>query len=453
MLINFCHLLIKKYWSPISIILIFVNNNCLANSIEETKNIYNYKLLSNSYLSNRNQSNRALQNIYSQNNYDKKYAIENNSQLFLEAKKLINEEESISLKIKLESELSSSANDFRMDIDESFLLLENKLGNLELGATKASNQKMKAGVANINNSTNFAIANGNYLKNIILPRLNFPLFITIPQLPIAHNGEGIGAFFNEEIENGQYKTVDFNKSRIKILRSTSFNGMEDANKISYYSPRISNLQLAISYTPDSSKSYFSTSVFNNKNWRVVDIVTLNANYLDYLENDFSYELSASLENGRSKNNYQHNIKKRNLLAFDFGATANYFGFTLASNIGFWGNSLQNKNNSCDTINLNLNSQNQANICSYRQNNFEPNYYALAVGYKISHFSLGISYFQSQLQKNYYSADALNFGYKINKDINLYLETIDFSFKTKNITNVSLSKNKGLITLAGINLKF
>ena len=461
MLINFCHLLMKKYCLLISATLIFVNNNCFANFIE-TENIYSYKLLSNSYLSNRNQSNKALQNEYSKNNYDKKYAVENNSQLFLEAKKLINEQQSISLKIKLESELSSNANNFRIDIDESFLLLENNLGNLELGATKASNQKMKAGVANINNSNNFAIANGNYLKNIILPRFNSsafvnnfnsPLFITIPQLPIAHNGEGIGAVFNEEIENGQYKTANFNKDRIKILRNTSFNGMEDANKISYYSPRISNLQLAISYTPDSSKSYFSTSVFNNKNWRVVDIATLNANYLHYLENDLSYELSASLENGRSKNNYQSNIKKRNLLAFDFGATANYFGFTLASNIGFWGNSLQNKNNNCDITNLNLNLQNQDNICSYRQNNFKPNYYALGVGYKISHFSLGISHFQSQLQKNYYSADALNFGYKINKDINLYLETINFSFKTKNIPNINLSKNKGFIALTGINLKF
>ena len=197
----------------------------------------------------------------------------------------------------------------------------------------------------------------NYLKNIILPRFNSsafvnnfssPLFIIIPQLPIAHNGEGIGA--------------DFNEDRIKILRNTSFNGMEDANKISYYSPRISNLQLAISYTPDSSKSYLSTSVFNNKNWRVLDITTLNANYLNYLENDLSYELSASLENGRSKNNYQNNTKKRNLLAFDFGTTANYFGFTLASNIGFWGNSLQNKNNNCDIANLNLNLQNQDNLC-------------------------------------------------------------------------------------------
>ena len=447
MLINFCHLLIKKYCLLISAILIFVNNNCFANFIE-TENIYSYKLLSNSYLSNRNQSNKALQNEYSKNNYDKKYALENNSQLFLEAKKLINEQQSISLKIKLESELSSNANNFRIDIDESFLLLENTLGNLELGATKASNQKMKAGVANINNSNNFAIANGNYLKNIILPRFNSsafvnnfnsPLFITIPQLPIAHNGEGIGA--------------DFNEDRIKILRNTSFNGMEDANKISYYSPRISNLQLAISYTPDSSKSYFSTSVFNNKNWRVVDITTLNANYLHYLENDLSYELSASLENGRSKNNYQNNTKKRNLLAFDFGATANYFGFTLASNIGFWGNSLQNKNSNCDIVNINLNPQNQDNLCSYRQNNFKPNYYALGLGYKISHFSLGISHFQSQLQKNYYSADALNFGYKINKDVNLYLETVNFSFKTKNIPNINLSKNKGLIALTGINLKF
>ena len=70
MLINFCHLLIKKYCLLISAILIFVNYNCFANFIE-TDNIYSYKLLSNSYLSNRNQSNEALQNEYSKNNYDK----------------------------------------------------------------------------------------------------------------------------------------------------------------------------------------------------------------------------------------------------------------------------------------------------------------------------------------------------------------------------------------------
>ncbi len=461
MLINFCHSLVKKCWLLISAILIFINNNCLAN-FTETENIYNYTLLNNSYLSNRGQSNKELQNPYSKNNYDKKYGVENNSQLFLEAKKLIEEQQSISLKIKLESELSSNASDFRIDIDESFLLLENKLGNLEIGATKASNQKMKAGVANINNSNNFAIANGNYLKNIILPnfnslastnKFNYPqLFITIPQLPIGHNGEGIGAIIDEEIENGEYKTKNFNKYRIKILRSTSFNGMEDANKISYYAPRISNLQLAISYTRDSSKSYFSTSVFNNKTWRIVDIITANANYLNYLENDLSYELSASIENGRTKNNHHDNIKRRNLLAFDFGATVNYFGFTLASNAGFWGNSLQSKNN-CNNANFNLNTQNQDNFCSYKQDVFKPNYYALGLGYKISHFSFGISHFNSQLQKNYYSADALNLGYKINKDTKLYLEVIDFSFRTKNIPNINLSKNNGLITLTGINLKF
>ncbi|MDX2083650.1 MAG: porin [Rickettsiales bacterium] len=345
------------------------------------------------------------------NRQNKDLALENNSQLYLklENKKSAIKEDKFGLSFKFESEVSSAQNKGTLNLDQGFIYLDSKtFGKFEIGDNIPVNQKMKVGPASFARG-NGGI-NGNYLKYINLP-VNSQ-FILIAQSPLGHSNQALGG-------------SQLNQDSIKILRSNSFNGAEDATKLNYYSPRISGLQIGVTYTPNTSDSIISSTVFNGKNNAAINVISLAANYTNSF-NNFDYAFFATSESGKSKSATQNNLS-----AFDFGATMAYFGFTFGASYGSWNKSLQATN----------------------QNFKSATYKTYGLAYQLGHISISVTNLNSSFEKNTYQANSLGLDYKLNKDFIPYFEITKFRFKTNQQTNSESSDNRGFVALGGFLILF
>ncbi len=340
------------------------------------------------------------------NRNDRNPALENNSQLYL---KLENKASAFSknkfgVNLKIESEVYSAQNKGTINADQGFIYADSEdFGKAEIGDIVAVNQKMKVGPASFVRGSGGI--NGNYLKYINLP--TSLQFILVAQSPIGHGGNALNSQINQD--------------SIKILRNGSFNGAEDATKINYYSPRIEGLQIGASYTPNTSDSIVSSTVFSGQNNAISDVLSFGANYTNNFEN-FDYAFSATSEQGRSKNSAQNNLS-----SYDVATTMAYFGFTFGASYGSWKKSLQS------------NSQNFKNA-TYR---------TLGISYQIGHFSVSLTNLKSSFQKNDYQASSLGLDYKLSKAFMPYFEITQFKFSpSQNIAN-----NAGFVALGGFVFSF
>lgn len=406
----------------------------------------------------RNQSNSFEQNQLpdsaTNNRYKSSEAVSNNSQLFIKTKASTDSQIKYGSIVKLESEASSDQNRMRFDIDQASIFAENSLGKIEFGNISAVNQKMKTGPASFARG-NGGI-NGNYLKYVNFPvsanansNIKSPNFILVAQSPIGHGGYAQG-FDNQNI------STDFNKDRLRILRSGSFNGAGDALKINYYTVRIEGVQIGASYTSSTADRGVSSTVFSNSSTTVSDVLSYGINYTDEIDN-LGYAFSVTGENGRKKTS--GNADARNdLSSYDLATTLTYFGFTLGASYGSWGNSLQQKSGiySCDyNSSLSLTAQDCSNSAKKFSN---ASYYTLGLAYQIGPIGASITSLKSTFQQNEYSAVSLDIDYKLTRGLIPYLEITQFEFKSNqpkasDITNNQISNNKGFVALLGFIFSF
>ncbi len=272
-----------------------------------------------------------------------------------------------------------------------------------------------------------------------------PSFILLSQSPIGHNG---GRNFYQTKQRG--------------LKDNSFDGSEDATKISYFLPKYQNHQLAVSYTFNSQKNGFTQIANKNQNSlalrQIISIAWLYEQDFDNL----NLKLSATTEQGKAN-------KKQisNLNSYDFGMIMSYFGIKFATSYGFWGKSLQTKNGiyACNyQENLHLAQQNCTNAGSTKFSNAY--YHSYGIAYNLGPFGASLTNFNSNLYNNRYIATSLGFDYKIKKNLLSYIEFTNFKFKINqpkandivNQNNISNSlrqipNNQGLIMLTGIYFNF
>jgi hypothetical protein len=228
------------------------------------------------------------------------------------------------------------------NLDQAFIYSQNSFGKFELGNNQAVNQKMKSSPAHF--ARGAGGINGKYLENINMPILanspttvcsgancsnvKFPSFIMLAQSPIGHGG-GARSFYNNSADSVQNDFNSFNRSNFRALKDDSFDGVEDATKINYYSPRISGLQLGISYAPDSADSGItSTKYYNVNGIRIKNIMSFGVNYSEDFDN-LGVEISATAERGKMQNSQSSiGVERSDLEAYDIGATFSYFGFNL-----------------------------------------------------------------------------------------------------------------------------
>ena len=355
------------------------------------------------------------------------------------------------LNFKIESNYNTK-NNLAPILDEAFVAVKNDFGKLEFGNFLPVNQQLKQNPAKI--ARGAGGINGKYLEHLNLPQptnnnlhLKLPNFILLSQSPIGHNG---GRNFYQTKQRG--------------LKDNSFDASEDATKISYFSPKYQNHQLAISYTFNAQKNGFTQIANQNYNsLPIQQIISLAWLYEQDFDN-INLKLSATSEQGKV-NKKQANL--HNLNSYDFGVIVSYFGIKLATSYGFWGKSLQARTGiyACNyQANLSLNQQNCTNTGSAKFGNAY--YHSYGIAYNLGPIGASLTNFNSNLQNNRYTATSLGFDYKIKKNLLSYIEFTNFKFKINNpkasdivnqnnISNAlrQIPNNQGLVILTGIYFNF
>jgi hypothetical protein len=420
---------------------------------------------------------------FTQNYLNNSRAIGNDSQLFLKATTIAESGVKYGAMAKVEFNINSDSRNENPNLDQAFFYSENNFGKFEIGNNQAVNQKMKVGPARF--ARGAGGINGKYLEQINLPMLGnsgsvcsggvgdsacsnvkLPRFILLAQSPIGHGGYA-KSFYRRGADNSYQPSSrdysDFNRSHFRALKDDSFDGVEDATKLSYYTPRIAGLQLGASYAPDSNDNGFTANTARDVDLiRIKNIFSFGANYSQDFDN-LGIALSATAEKGQIKNSKSTlGTERQSLLAYDAGLTLTYFGFNLGGSYGTWGNSLQPKNGvySCDyNSGQNLSAQN----CDSDAKKFShPSYYTTGISYQFGPVAASITELKSEFQKNKYQATSLGLDYKLTRDLMPYFEVTKFTFKSNqptaaNLTNQGdiassqrqLKDNHGYVLLTGI----
>lgn len=348
--------------------------------------------------------------------------------------------------------IANSNRKLNPNFSQAFLFSDSDFGKFELGNAMQANEQMKAGPAKF--ARGAGGINGKYLEYVNLPTLQgtaqtgstarLPSFILLAQSPIGHGGYA-KSFYNYSAQTS-YNTdsIDygaFNKNRLRTIKDTNFDGVDSATKINFYSKRISGLQLAASYAPDSANNGFTRSFKDTDSIRIKNIFSFGANYLADIDN-VSISASATAEKGKVSNSQSSDGASRNdLFSYDTGFSVSYFGFTAGFSYGFWGNSLQPKSGIYSNDN---------------QKSSGANYYTTGIAYKFGPAAASVTSIRSKFQNNNYNAISFGVDYKIVKNLTTYFELTKFDFKSNQLglsQNQSIIDNKGNVVLTGILLSF
>ena len=429
--------------------------------------------------------NKKLPDGFSHNYSREKTSVGNDSQVFLKAGMTAESGVKYGAVAKFEVNVNSNGRKENPNLDQNFIFAQSDFGNFEFGNNFAVNQKMKVGAARLAHGAGGI--NGKYLEHVNLPMLadssqssspacvggvgaascqnvKLPSFILLAQSPIGHGG-GAKSFYHRD-SNG-FASDEFNRSNFRALKDNSFDGFEDATKISYYSPRISGLQFGVSYTPDSAKSGLTANTARDvPSIHIQNIFSFGANYSQDFDN-LGVAFSATAEKGKVKNSKSAIGDQRDdLMAYDLGASLSYFGFTLGASYGSWQKSLRQKNGiyACEyDSSQNLASQN----CSTNAKRFSnPQYFSAGISYEIGPIGASITGLKSEFEKNKYQAISLGLDYKWKRDLMPYFEVTKFAFISNQIAALDvanqggvpssqkqLRNNQGYVFLTGILLSF
>lgn len=350
----------------------------------------------------------------------------------------------------MELNANSTHNSWNNDLNatRSFIYGEGLFGKFEIGNELGASQKMKI------DASTFARAaggiNGKYLNYINLPSIASsttslgatPLFILIPELPTAHGGFGIGynnlLYSCDSNGDGQINIGeelacynDYSNDNFRY----NFEEMQNATKISYYTPEIFGFQLGISYTPDTGNKGVSGQLSSKLDTGDID---------DVLEAGITYNnsfaglgiaLSATGQIGKSESkildaNGKYQSFREDLQAYQLGANLSYYGLILGGSIGNWGTSLYNKD-------LDLEKG-------------EGKYMTLGIAYEFAGLNTSVTYFNSEFQDNEYTAYSIGIDYKVAKGFLPYVEYTNFEFTDS--TNIT-QNNKGSVVIAGVVINF
>ncbi len=413
-------------------------------------------------------------NAGSKNRNSNRVSFANDSEIYVKAGAISKSGVKYGVVTEFEVDVTSDAKSAGLNADKAFVFAESQFGKFEFGNNNAVNQKMKVGpsyfaratggisgkyLEHVNlpmlaNSTNLpqgatAVCEGG-IQNVACANVKLPSFILIPQSPVAHGGYAKG-FYNEDVSNS---------NALVGYKNGSFGQMEDATKISYYTPRINGWQAGVSFAPDTKDSGAASSIaqFGED---INNVVSWGLNYSTNLEN-VGVALSLTGENGVFEKQKNSQISHNNLAAYDAGLMFTYFGFTIGGSYGYWGKSLQPKNGvySCD-YNLSLELVNQDCSSDAEKKFGNASYYTGGIAYEFGPIAASVTYMASNFQKNKYQATSFGLDYKIVRGFMPYFEVTKFKFESNqpqalglydqtSISNLNrqLKDNSGYVALVG-----
>lgn len=352
--------------------------------------------------------------------------------------------------IELNANTTKNSWNNNLNSRQAYIYGESLLGKLEVGNTLGASQKMKI------DASTFARAaggiNGEYLNFINLPSISktasgsTPLFILIPELPTAHGGFAAGfnnLYYTCDIDgsgtiNGANEIACYEDAANDNYR-LNFEQMQNATKISYYTPELWGFQFGASYTPDTGNigtSGYLTSRLDTGD--IDDVVEYGASFTQTMYG-IGVSVSFTGEKGKSESKIGDSSTppkyvsfREDLNAYQYGANLTFWGLTIGGSMGNWKNSLYYKD---DTKN---------------PSNKEGTYSTYGAAYEFGPFNVSFGCFNSKFQENEYMAYSAGIDFKVAKGFLPYIEYTNFKFTP---SDINIEANKGHVILVGFLFNF
>jgi predicted porin len=331
--------------------------------------------------------------------------------------------------IELEADTNNQRDSSDTNADKTFLYLQSGWGRFELGANSGASQAMKVDAAT------FARATGGIQGD-------WWRYASIPQ---GTSGTVTSWIIKPEllVEHGTYTSTTLSKSA------------EDANKITYYSPRFSGFQVGLSFAPDTGEigqvagNSLGSSFTSLPTTTVEDLFTGGINYKNQFRS-VGVALSATGQTGSAKKSGVAQNNAEDLTSYAFGGNLSYRGFTFGGSWGTWENSLEPK----DVTAASLASPGFSS-------NRDKSFWNLGAAYDFGPFGVSATYFDSKMEDGAALGDEKFQNWVLGADYTLapglvpYVEVSFFDFKT-NATAAAVSptaNNSGTVLLLGTQLTF
>lgn len=349
----------------------------------------------------------------------------------------------------VELNANSTYNSWNNDLNskQAYIYGESLLGKLEIGNTLGASQKMKVDASTFARATGGI--NGKYLNFINLPSISAstsainPLFILIPELPTAHGGYATGfnnvnyfCDFNGDgaISAGTDEVACYDERSNENYR-LNFEEIQNATKISYYTPEILGFQAGVSYTPDTGNKGTSGYLSSKLDTGDLDqVIEYGASFTQTIYG-LGISLSFTGENGKTESKSTtepYRAFRKNLQAYQYGGNLTFWGLTIGGSIGNWNQSMFYKDKSLNA------------------NNGDGKYYTYGLAYEFGPVNVSFGAFNSEFQKNEYKAYSVGADYKVAKGFLPYVEFTSFKFTPNDI---NIETNEGFVVLAGFLLNF
>lgn len=294
---------------------------------------------------------------------------------------------------------ASAADDEGVNAARTYIYLEDSWGRFELGSNEGVANTMAVDADDIAAGTGGI--NGDSL-----------FFLNAPVNGLTGAGEGFITRAANVTEHGSSAVVG----------DETF---DNANKITYYSPSISGLQLGVSYSPDSADR-----------GQIVTLTDRAAGFGELFEVAGNYSMNwdaASLDLGAT---YQMGSADstsgvEDVDAYTVGGILGFAGFEFAASYGDWSDSL-----------------NAAGLDS--------DYYSLGLGYDMGSFGVSATYLDSNVEAaggdNEFENLVLGADYALAPGLTPYAEVSFFEFDGS-ASNTTADDNEGTVFLLGTQLAF
>ncbi len=214
----------------------------------------------------------------------------------------------------------------------------------------------------------------------------------------------------------------------------SFGELEDATKISYYTPRISGWQFGGSITPDTGNSGSSATIGGNLGGDIQNVMSWGANYSNNIGN-LGVALSVTGEVGKAEESVYYDEKINDLNAYDVGVMATYFGFTIGGSYGSWGDSLTPQTGiySCQYDSSKDFASQDCAVDDAKKFD-DATYYSAGLAYQFGPVAFSLTHLNSNFQENKYEATSFGLDYRLAKGLLPYLELTQFEFESNHVNS-------------------
>jgi outer membrane protein OmpU len=293
--------------------------------------------------------------------------------------------------IDLEADVTADSDNQGLNASRTYVYLDGLWGRFELGSNQGAGETMRVDASSIAAATGGIDGAWTYFANTT----SAP-FITTPSLPLAHGS----------------------------LLALGEEGTDNANKITYYSPRYSGFQLGLSYQPDFADRGQAVSRNENNFGQSGENLDAGLNY-EGVFSDVSVgaALTGQFGSGETSNT-------EDLGAWNAGAKLGYAGFGLAGSYGSWDDSL-----------------------AFQGSNTDGEYWTAGAAYDYNQFAASVTYIDSNYEigtaENEFNNIVVGLDYKLAPGLTPYVEASFYDFDSVGTIN----DNDGSVVLVGTQLAF